>query len=63
MIPLDPLTARERDMSEQTTGQIDWDAIQRLGGPYPREAYDFVREGLTFTAELMFAREHSPTLS
>ena len=41
-------------MSEQIHGQIDWDAIQRLGGSYPREAYDFVREGLTFTAEVVF---------
>lgn len=33
------------------TGQdsIDWDAVRETAGGYPREALDFVREGLAYT--------------
>ncbi len=29
--------------------QIDWATMQKVAGPYPIEAFDFVREGLGFT--------------
>ena len=42
-------------MSEQSQGQqVDWDAIRREAGPYPLEAYHFVREGLSYTANMVF---------
>jgi|SRR5436190_16662044 len=31
--------------------QVDWKKIRQTAGPYPMEAFSFVREGLTFTAE------------
>ena len=37
-------------MGEQIQVQIDWKAICREGGHYPEEAYHFVREGLSYTA-------------
>ncbi|MCH2154347.1 MAG: hypothetical protein MK089_13490 [Phycisphaerales bacterium] len=41
-------------MSEQGQAQIDWEAIRQKAGPYPLEAYHFVREGLSYTASLVF---------
>ncbi|MCH2133232.1 MAG: hypothetical protein MK116_05730 [Phycisphaerales bacterium] len=45
-------------MSEQNQGQqVDWEAIRRQAGPYPLDAYHFVREGLSYTADTVFG-EH-----
>lgn len=37
-------------MSEQI--KIDWKAIRQKAGPYPQEAYQFVRDGLQHTVKL-----------
>jgi uncharacterized repeat protein (TIGR04138 family) len=37
-------------MTEQQL-QIDWDQVRRSAGPYPLEAFNFVREGLNDTVE------------
>lgn len=31
--------------------QLDWEGMRRKAGPYPIEAFDFVRDGLTYTIE------------
>lgn len=31
--------------------QLDWNKLLRTAGPYPIEAFSFVREGLSYTAE------------
>ena len=36
---------------QQQQAQVDWKKIRQSAGPYPMEAFSFVREGLTFTAE------------
>lgn len=33
--------------------ELDWRSICQAAGPYPREAFDFVREGLAHTIETM----------
>jgi len=33
--------------------ELDWRELCRAAGPYPREAFDFVREGLAHTVETM----------
>lgn len=38
-------------MSEQS--YIDWDAIRQNTGPYPQQAYHFVREGLAHTVRMV----------
>lgn len=35
-------------MSGQTV-EIDWQHVLEIAGPYPREAFDFVQEGLGYT--------------
>jgi len=39
-------------MSQQAKSQknVDWNKVMAATGPYPLEAYSFVREGLGFTA-------------
>jgi len=32
---------------------IDWKRIREAAGPYPQQAFEFVREGLTHTVELV----------
>jgi uncharacterized repeat protein (TIGR04138 family) len=41
---------------------IDWPAVLRGAGPYPREAFDFVREGLGYTVERMMVHAHAGAL-
>ncbi len=43
----------EKHMSQQQQQQVDWDAMLRQAGPYPVEAFNFVRDGLTYTIERM----------
>ena len=31
--------------------EVDWNKVMNAAGPYPIEAFTFVREGLTFTAQ------------
>jgi len=31
--------------------EVDWNKVMNAAGPYPMEAFTFVREGLTFTAQ------------
>ncbi len=38
-------------MSQQKQQQHDWRKILESAGPYPIEAFSFVREGLSYTAE------------
>jgi uncharacterized repeat protein (TIGR04138 family) len=40
---------------------VDWNRVMNAAGPYPLEAFCFVREGLSFTAERVHAapRENS----
>jgi uncharacterized repeat protein (TIGR04138 family) len=45
----------------QKLKDIDWKRVQKAAGPYPIEAFSFVREGLTFTAEQM--HEHPEALA
>lgn len=33
------------------TNQVDWNRVRREAGPYPLEAFNFVRDGLTFTSQ------------
>lgn len=37
-------------IQEQQQDQADWRRILRAAGPYPIEAFNFVREGLSYTA-------------
>lgn len=46
-------------MSEQNQGQVDWESIRQQAGPYPLEAYHFVREGLSYTANMVFGEDGS----
>jgi uncharacterized repeat protein (TIGR04138 family) len=39
-------------------GGVDWKAVREKAGPYPPEAYLFVREGLAHTVELIHG-EHA----
>src|SRR5262245_38885647 len=35
----------------QKTKELDWKRVLNAAGPYPIEAFNFVREGLTFTSQ------------
>jgi uncharacterized repeat protein (TIGR04138 family) len=48
-------------MSQQQ--QTDWDAMRQKAGPYPIEAFNFVRDGLTFTLERLHNERLAPTHS
>jgi len=41
-------------VSEQTPLKIDWKAIRQKAGPYPQEAFQFVRDGLQHTVKAIF---------
>jgi uncharacterized repeat protein (TIGR04138 family) len=38
-------------MTQKQKQDVDWKRVQAAAGPYPIEAFSFVREGLTYTAE------------
>jgi uncharacterized repeat protein (TIGR04138 family) len=38
-------------MAQQEEKQLDWRTLMRKAGPYPIEAFNFVREGLCYTAQ------------
>src|SRR4051794_30713066 len=40
----DPMTQKQKET-------IDWKRVQAAAGPYPIEAFSFVREGLSYTAD------------
>jgi uncharacterized repeat protein (TIGR04138 family) len=40
---------------KQSKKEIDWNKVMNAAGPYPLEAFCFVREGLSFTAERVYA--------
>ena len=40
---------------QHETKEIDWNRVMSAAGPYPLEAFCFVREGLSFTAERVHA--------
>lgn len=42
-------------MSEQV--KLDWKTVREKAGPYPQEAFDFVREGLAHTVRLVHGEE------
>jgi uncharacterized repeat protein (TIGR04138 family) len=41
----------QQQQQQQTPPQIDWRKVRQTAGPYPIEAFNFIREGLAFTAE------------
>jgi len=38
-------------MSQQQSKELNWSKILNTAGPYPMEAFTFVREGLTYTSQ------------
>ena len=47
----------------QQEAYIDWEMVMRRAGPYPLEAFDFIREGLHFTTlRIHKDYEHLPEL-
>lgn len=44
-----------KEASPSSSIEIDWDELCRAAGPYPRAAFDFVREGLSHTVATMQA--------
>lgn len=40
-----------QQQQQQQSHQVDWKKIRHTAGPYPVEAFTFVREGLAFAAE------------
>lgn len=40
----------------------EWRSIRQSAGPYPPEAYDFVREGLGHTVKMVFGEDAASTL-
>ena len=40
-----------QQQSQQQTKELNWSKILNSTGPYPIEAFSFVREGLTYTAQ------------
>src|SRR5437762_3112172 len=46
--------AQNQQKTQSQPPQIDWKKIMQVAGPYPMEAFNFVREGLSFTAEQLF---------
>lgn len=43
----------------QHAPQLDWNSIRTKAGPYPLEAYSFIREGLSYTVEKIH-EQHDP---
>ncbi len=43
-----------------TASEVDWRRLAAKGGPYPPEAYHFVREGLGRTMELLHKQSSAP---
>lgn len=39
----------EQQNTAEATPEFDWKQIRQIAGPYPMEAFNFVREGLNFT--------------
>lgn len=44
-----------KDSPKTSATEIDWDDLCRSAGPYPREAFAFVREGLSHTVSTVQA--------
>lgn len=44
---------------ERDANTIDWKEILEAAGPYPIEAFAFVRDGLTFTSGRVLAQAHA----
>lgn len=42
-------------MSEQT--KLDWKSIRQKAGPYPQEAFQFVRDGLQHTVKMIHGED------
>ena len=42
-------------MGQTSPPDVDWKQLCERAGPYPRQAFDFVREGLTHTVERVHA--------
>ena len=41
----------QKTQTKQCKKEVDWTKVMNAAGPYPLEAFCFVREGLSFTAE------------
>jgi uncharacterized repeat protein (TIGR04138 family) len=44
---------------KQKQQQLDWTTVLHKTGPYPIEAYNFVREGLSYTVERFHAQDEA----
>lgn len=43
--------SQQQQQQPSVTKEVDWGRVMNSAGPYPIEAFHFVREGLSFTAE------------
>jgi uncharacterized repeat protein (TIGR04138 family) len=50
-------------MTTPETHDTDWNAVLRTAGPYPIEAFQFVRDGLNHTVEKVVASRHAAAQS
>ena len=41
-------------MPDQSPPKVDWKSIRESAGPYPQEAFQFVRDGLQHTVKMVF---------
>jgi uncharacterized repeat protein (TIGR04138 family) len=46
-----PIRSENQNVPEQ---KIDWKSVCQKAGPYPQEAFQFVREGLQHTVKIVF---------
>ena len=46
--------SQQQQQQQQTLKELDWKRILSAAGPYPIEAFQFVREGLSYTAEKIY---------
>src|SRR3982750_2650174 len=46
------------EMADQI--KLDWKSIRQNAGPYPQEAFQFVRDGLAHAVKTIFGDPHAP---
>lgn len=51
--------SQQQQQQPQTVKEVDWGRILSAAGPYPVEAFNFVREGLSFTSTRMHGDRES----
>ncbi len=55
------MSQQKQKQPPQQAKEVDWKKVLNAAGPYPMEAFDFVREGLTYTAQQ--AHRNQPAMS